>query len=49
MEQWIGGELPSEMESLLFCVQTGIGVGILFFALGRMYERKKLGKDQQDL
>lgn len=49
IEQWIGGELPHEMESLLFCVQTGIGVAILSFALGRMYERKKLGKDQQDL
>ena len=41
METWIGGELPGEIESLLFCVQTGIGVGILFFFLGRLAERKK--------
>ena len=25
METLIGGELPGEIESLLFCVQTGIG------------------------
>ncbi|KUO71503.1 MAG: cobalt ABC transporter [Desulfosporosinus sp. BRH_c37] len=41
METWIGGELPGEIESLLFCVQTGIGVGILFFFLGRFVERTK--------
>jgi cobalt/nickel transport protein len=31
LETWIGGELPGEVESLLFCVQTGIGVGVLAF------------------
>ena len=41
METWIGGELPGEIESLLFCVQTGIGVGILAFVMGRFFERKK--------
>lgn len=41
METWIGGELPGEIESLLFCVQTGIGVGILAFVMGRFVERKK--------
>ncbi|MGH4139117.1 energy-coupling factor ABC transporter substrate-binding protein [Clostridium sp.] len=41
METWIGGELPGEIESLLFCLQTGIGVGILFFFLGRFVERTK--------
>ncbi len=41
METWIGGELPGEVESLLFCVQTGIGVGILAFYLGRFVERSK--------
>ena len=41
METWIGGELPGEIESLLFCVQTGIGVGVLFFFLGRFVERTK--------
>lgn len=42
LENYIGGELPGEIESLLFCVQTGIGVGILAFCMGRLYERKKL-------
>lgn len=42
METWIGGELPGEIESLLFCVQTGIGVGVLFFFMGRFVERSKI-------
>ncbi|MBV7275190.1 cobalt transport protein CbiN [Clostridiaceae bacterium UIB06] len=41
MEKWIGGELPGEIESLLFCVQTGIGVGVVAFFMGRLVERKK--------
>lgn len=44
LETAIGGELPGEIESLLFCVQTGIGVGILAFFMGRFVERKKLEK-----
>ena len=40
-EQLLGGELPGELESLLFCVQTGIGVGVIAFFLGRFVERKK--------
>lgn len=44
METWIGGELPGEIESLLFCVQTGIGVGILAFFMGRFVERTKQEK-----
>ena len=40
-EQILGGELPGELESLLFCVQTGIGVGVIAFFLGRFVERKK--------
>ena len=42
METWIGGELPGEVESLLFCVQTGIGVGIIAFFMGRFVERHKI-------
>ena len=42
METWIGGELPSEIESLLFCVQTGLGVGVIAFYLGRFVERTKI-------
>ncbi|ABX41761.1 energy-coupling factor ABC transporter substrate-binding protein [Lachnoclostridium phytofermentans] len=41
METWIGGELPGEIESLIFCVQTGIGVGVLAFFMGRFVERTK--------
>lgn len=41
LEQLIGGELPGEVESLIFCVQTGIGVGIIAFLMGRLVERKK--------
>lgn len=40
-EKALGGEIPGEIESLLFCVQTGIGVGILAFIMGRFVERKK--------
>lgn len=45
LETMIGGELPGEVESLIFCLQTGIGVGILAFFMGRFYERKKQQKD----
>lgn len=41
LESVIGGELPGEVESLLFCLQTGIGVGIMAFFFGRFVERKK--------
>ena len=44
LENLIGGEIPGEIESLLFCIQTGIGVGIIAFFMGRFYERKKLSK-----
>ena len=40
-EQMLGCEIPGELESLLFCVQTGIGVGVIAFFLGRFVERKK--------
>ena len=42
METWIGGELPGEIESLLFCVQTAIGVGVIAFFMGRFVERNKI-------
>ena len=41
LQRLIGGELPGEVESMLFCVQIGIGVGILAFCMGRFVERKK--------
>ncbi|MCI6152796.1 MAG: energy-coupling factor ABC transporter substrate-binding protein [Fusobacterium perfoetens] len=49
LEKVIGGELPGEVESLFFCLQTAIGVGIIAFYMGRMYERKRLGKEEEDL
>lgn len=48
MEKWIGGELPGEIESLLFCVQTGIGVGVLCFFMGRFVERTKKENKQNN-
>lgn len=47
LESMTGGEIPGEIESLLFCVQTGIGVGIIAFFMGRLYERKKLGREEE--
>lgn len=44
LETMLGGELPGEIESLIFCVQTGIGVGILAFFMGRFVERRKQEK-----
>ena len=41
LETALGGELPGEIESLMFCIQTGIGVGVIAFVLGRWVERKK--------
>ena len=44
LETMIGGELPGEVESLFFCIQTGIGVGIFAFCMGRLVERSKWEK-----
>ena len=41
LESALGGELSGEVESLMFCVQTGLGVGVIAFVLGRWVERKK--------
>lgn len=45
LEEFLGKEIPGEIESLLFCVQTGIGVGIIAFFMGRFVERKKWQND----
>ena len=47
LEKTIGGELPGEIESLLFCVQTGIGVGIIAFSFGYLVARKKYSKKEE--
>lgn len=49
LETLIHGELPGEVESLLFCIQTGIGVGILAFFMGRFVERKKWTGESKDV
>lgn len=41
LETILHGELPGEVESLFFCIQTGIGVSIIAFVMGRFVERKK--------
>lgn len=46
IEKLLGHEIPGEVESLLFCVQSSIGVGIIAFIMGRFVERKKLGKGE---
>lgn len=43
LEQIIGGELPGEVESLFFCIQTGLGVGVLAYGFGYLVARKKYG------
>ena len=48
LETTLGGELPGEVESLIFCVQTGIGVGVIAFFMGRFVERKKWMKEEPD-
>lgn len=48
LEQIIGGELPGEVESLFFCIQTGLGVGVLAFGFGYLVARKKYSGAQQD-
>lgn len=41
-------ELPGgETESLLFCVQVGIGMGIFCFALGYLVARKKFRPQEE--
>ena len=47
LEAAIGRELPGEVESLFFCIQTGIGVGVIAFVMGRLVERKKWMKRQK--
>ena len=44
LERILGRELPGEVDSLFFCIQTGIGVGVIAFFMGRYVERKKWEK-----
>ena len=47
LETALGGEIPGEVESLVFCIQTGIGVGVIAFFMGRFVERRKWQKDME--
>ena len=47
LEQFLGGEVPGEVESLMFCIQTGIGVGVISFGFGYLVARKKYGGPKQ--
>ncbi len=47
IETIIDGELSGETECLLFCIQTGIGVGIIAYNMGRFVERKKLEEKEK--
>lgn len=47
LEQLIGGELPGEVESLFFCLQTGLGVGVIAFGFGYLVARKKYSQKEQ--
>lgn len=38
------GEIPGEIESLLFCLQAALGSGLFFFILGRLTMRTKMRK-----
>ena len=48
LEQIIGGELPGEVESLFFCIETGLGVGVLAYGFGYLVARKKYGGMQEE-
>ncbi len=47
LESALGAELPGEVESLFFCVQVGLGCSVLFFLLGRYYERYRLTHEEK--
>ncbi|MDR2956653.1 MAG: cobalt transport protein CbiN [Coriobacteriales bacterium] len=47
LETLIGGELPSEMETLFFCIQTGIGVGVIAYCFGYLVARKRYNTSEK--
>lgn len=48
LETALGGEIPGEVESLIFCLQTGIGVGVIAFVMGRFVERRKWQRKEEN-
>lgn len=47
LETILGGELPGETESLLFCLQAALGSGVLFYGFGYLKARKKYGAGEE--
>jgi cobalt/nickel transport protein len=47
-EMFTGGGLPGEIETLFFCIQTAIGVGIIAYCFGYLRARKKYGGDNAE-
>ncbi|MCI6017717.1 MAG: energy-coupling factor ABC transporter substrate-binding protein [Clostridiales bacterium] len=45
MERIFPDGIPSELESLFFCLQAAIGSGIVCFAIGYMVARSKYKKE----
>lgn len=45
LERILGGELPGETESLLFCLQAAIGAGVICFGFGYLVARKKYANE----
>lgn len=46
LEKILGGEIPGETESLLFCLQAAIGAGVLCYGFGYLVARKKYTKGE---
>ena len=47
-ERLTGSALPGEIETLFFCIQTAIGVGVIAFCFGYLVARKKYDTAQED-
>jgi len=48
LETLIGGKLPGEMETLFFCLQTGLGVGVIAYCFGYLVARKKYSNNRSE-
>lgn len=46
LEKILGGELPGETASLLFCLQAALGAGVLCYGFGFLVARKKFATQE---
>lgn len=46
LERILGGELPGETESLLFCLQAAFGAGIICYGFGYLVARRKYNGEE---